>query len=268
MSILVIGARGALGAQVMAELAARGVRAIPAGRGDDYAASGATAIVHCAGASLALGLGHGWRGYRAVDVPLGDRVIEAARRSGARLVYVAAHHPPGMRGCAYVAAHERVAEAMTDLDGVVVRATGFFAAFASFLPLARRGLLLDVGAGDRRTNPIAEGDLARIVVDAALDRATPRALSVGGPEIATRRELLAQVAAAAGRRVRIVGTPVWAARLGAAALRPLHPRIAQLVAFAAGLARHDTIAPAVGATTLAAYLASRSTPSTTWRAIG
>lgn len=258
MSILVVGARGLLGVHVMAELAARGVRAIPATRDGHYAsaAAGAEAILHCAGASVAPGLGHGWRGFGAVDVPLGRAVIEAARQTGARLVYVAAHHAPALRDCAYIAAHERVAAAMADLDGVVVRATGFFGTFASLLPLARRGVLVDLGDGRARTNPIAERDLARIVVDAALDRTTPRELSVGGPQIATRRELLAELAAAAGRRVRILGVPVWAARLGAAALRPIHPRLAQLAAFFAALASHDTVAPPVGTTTLAAYLAT------------
>src|SRR5690348_11929262 len=164
MTVLVIGAHGTLGARVCAELTARGVPALAATRGSDLAGYGASTIVHCAGASLALGLGHGWRGYGAVDVPLGRTVIDAARRTGARLVYVAAHHAPAMRRCAYVAAHERVAAEMAGVDGVVVRATGFFAVFASLLPLARRGLLFDLGDGSPRTNPIDEGDLARIVV--------------------------------------------------------------------------------------------------------
>src|SRR5205807_3429498 len=123
------------------------------------------------------------------------------------LVYVGVHHPPELRACAYIAAHERVAEAMRDVDGCVVRATGFFSAFASFLPMARRGWLVDVGDGRARTNPIDERDLACVVADAAVGR--DRAVSAGGPEVMTRAEIMEAIAAAAGRRVGTVRVPVW-----------------------------------------------------------
>jgi uncharacterized protein YbjT (DUF2867 family) len=209
-------------------------------------------IVNCAGASMALGFGHGWRGYRAVDVPVGLAAIAAAKRCGARLVYVAVHHPPQLRACTYVAAHEQVADAMAGLDGCVVRATGFFSAFASFLPMARRGWLMDVGAGTPRTNPIDERDLARVVVDAALGR--EREVSAGGPDVMTRAEIMNLVAAAAGRRVRIVRAPIWAARAGSRALRVVHPRMGQLAEFATYLARYDVVAPSLGTRRLGDYL--------------
>jgi uncharacterized protein YbjT (DUF2867 family) len=260
MDVLVLGARGGLGRLVCEELTARGHRTRPASRADARdaaalagAAAGAGAIVNCAGASVALGLGRGWRGYRAVDTPIGLAAAEAARRTGARLVYVAVHHAPAMARVAYIDAHERVAAAMRDLDGVVVRATGFFSAYAALLPLARRGLLPDVGDGRARTNPIDERDLAAIVAERVAG-AGPRELSAGGPEVLTRGQIFEQVAARAGRRVRIVRLPAWLADGGGAALRVLHPRLGQLMRFAAGLARTDAIAPALGARTLAGYL--------------
>jgi uncharacterized protein YbjT (DUF2867 family) len=263
MDILVLGARGGLGRLVCAELAGRGHRIQTATRAEarDPAAlaraagegGGGGAIVNCAGASVALGLGHGWRGYRAVDTPIGLAAAEAARRTGARLVYVAVHHPPALARGAYVDAHERVAAAMRDVDGVVVRATGFFSAYAALLPLARRGILADIGDGRARTNPIDERDLAAIVAESVAG-AGPRELAAGGPEIMTRRQIFEQVAARAGRRVRIVGLPAWLAGGSGAVLGVLHPRMGQFARFAAGLARHDVIAPALGTRTLASYL--------------
>src|SRR5262245_32889685 len=143
MDIVVIGGGGTLGRRVCGELTRRGHRAIPLGRRDGdlrdpavIARAKASAIVNCAGASVALGLGHGWRGYRAVDVPIGRAAVAAARETGARLVYIAVHHPPALRDTAYIDAHERVAEAMREVDGCVVRATGFFSAYAALLPMA------------------------------------------------------------------------------------------------------------------------------------
>ena len=169
------------------------------------------------------------------------------------MVYVGTHFAAAQRGTPYVTAHERVVEAMRAIDGCVVRATGFFSVFLSFLPMARRGFLLDVGTGQTRTNPIDERDLAAVVADAALDPRGPRELAAGGPDVMTRREIYEQVAALVQRRVRIVGIPTWIARIGATMLRPLHPRIAQFAAFACGLARHDVIAPVLGTRRFADY---------------
>lgn len=261
MDVLVIGGGGMLGSLVCRELERRGQRAIPLGRRDGdlrdanvIARAGASLIVNCAGASVALGLGRGWRGYGAVDVPIGLAAIEAAKRTNARLVYVAVHHPPALRGTAYVDAHERVADAMRDVDGCVVRATGFYSAYTALLPMAQKGLLFDIGSGRTRTNPICERDLAEIIVELSLDPKGPRELAAGGPQVMTRRQILEQVASAARRPVRIRGLPVWLARINGALVRVAHPRIGQFLQFAVGLARHDAIAPALGTTTFAQYL--------------
>jgi uncharacterized protein YbjT (DUF2867 family) len=259
MDVLVLGARGGLGRLVCRELAARGhvIRTVDrrSARDPDALAGVAGiggAIVDCAGASMALGLGHGWRGYRAVDTPIGLAAVAAARRTRGRLVYVGVHHAPEMARVAYIDAHERVVAAMGDIDGVVIRATGFYSAFASFLPFARRGLLLDVGTGRTRTNPIDERDLAVIVAESVAGDG-PRELSAGGPEVMTRAQIFEEIAAAAGRRVRIARLPPWLASLGGAAVRLVHPRIGQLARFGAALARHDVIAPALGTRTLGSY---------------
>lgn len=259
MDTLVLGARGGLGRLVCAELAARGhtARTVMRAEARDAlarAAHGCGAIIDCAGASVALGFGHGWRGYRAVDTPIGLAAVAAASRVGARLVYVGVAHPPALADCAYVDAHERVVAAMREVDGVVVRATGFFSAYAALLPMARRGILVDIGSGKSRTNPIDERDLASIVAE-SISGDGPREVAAGGPEVMTRGEIFEQVAAIAGRRMRMLRMPAWLAGAAAAMLRVVHPRMGQFGRFAALLARHDAIAPSLGTRTLSAYLA-------------
>ncbi len=262
MDVLVIGGGGALGRLVCGQLAARGHRARPLGRRDGdlrdpavIAHAAAPVIINCAGASVAMGLGRGWRGSRAVDVPIGLAAVEAARRTSARLIYISAHHPPALRDTAYIDAHERVATAMADVEGAVVRPTGFFSAITSaFLPMARRGRMFDVGDGHARTNPISERDLAEIVVDVALGRDGPRDVAVGGPEVMSRREMLERIAEAADHRARVTGIPLALCKLNAALLRAVHPRMGQFVQFVVGLAQHDVIAPACGTTRLGDYV--------------
>jgi uncharacterized protein YbjT (DUF2867 family) len=270
MDILMLGARGGLGRLVHAELTARGHLVRTASRAEardaEALARAATAgnapagaIVNCAGASVALGLGHGWRGYRAVDTPIGLAAAGAARRTGARLVYVSVFHPPALARGAYIDAHERVVAAMRDLDGVVVRPTGFFSAYAALLPLARRGILVDIGDGRARTNPIDERDLAAIVAE-SVTGSGGREVPAGGPEVMTRGQIFEAVAERAGRRVRILRMPAWLADASGALMRVFHPRMGQFARFAAGVARHDAIAPALGTRTLAGYLDALASP--------
>ena len=260
MDVLLLGARGGLGRLVASELVLRGHRILTVERtaardADALAATGAQAIINCAGASVAFGLGRGWRGYRAVDTPIGLAAVEAARRLDVRLVYVAVHRTPALDRCWYVDAHERVATAMRAIDGVVVRPTGFFSAFASLMPLARRGLLVDIGDGRVRTNPIAEHDLAAIVAECVAGDG-PRDISAGGPQVLARREIFELVAAAAGRGdAKIRGMPVWLAKIATTALCAVHPRMGQFARFATLLAQHDLIAPALGTLTLERYFA-------------
>jgi len=258
---LLLGARGGLGKLIAAQLTAKGhaIRTVSREVARDRealveAARGATAIVNCAGASVAMGFGKGWRGYRAVDTPIGLAAVHAAKAHDIRLVYVGVAHPPELARCAYVDAHERVVAAMRDLDGVVVRATGFFSAYAALLPMARRGFLMDIGAGQTRTNPIDERDLAEIVAEQVRGEG-PRELSVGGPEVMTRAEIFERVGELANRKVRMWRLPTWLAGFNATLFRALHPRMGQFAKFAVLLAKYDAIAPSVGTRRFGDYLA-------------
>jgi uncharacterized protein YbjT (DUF2867 family) len=263
MDVLVLGARGGLGQLVAGELTLRGHRVVTVTRDkardvDVLIATRARAIVDCAGASVAFGHGKGWRGYRAVDTPIGLAAVAAAKQLDARMVYVSVAHSPVFARCWYVDAHERVARAMRQIDGVVVRPTGFFSAFASLVPLARRGLLADIGDGAAKTNPIDEHELAAIVAEAVIGDG-PRDIACGGPEVLTRRALFEIIAEAAGRPgAKIRGVPIWLAKVGTAAFCAVHPRMGQFARFATLLAQHDNIAPAVGTLTLARYFAEPS----------
>ncbi len=266
MDTLLLGARGGLGSLIAAQLTARGhaIRTVTRGVARDRealveASRGVGAIINCAGASVAMGFGHGWRGYRAVDTPIGLAAVHAARTHDIRMVYVGVAYPseaPSLRRCAYVDAHERVVSAMREIDGVVVRATGFYSAYAALLSMAKRGFLMDIGAGQTRTNPIDERDLAEIVAEQVAGEG-PREISVGGPEVMTRAEIFERVGALANRRVRMWRIPTWLAGFNAALFRAVHPRMGQFAKFAVLLARYDAIAPAVGTRRFGTYLESQ-----------
>ena len=279
MAVLAVaGATGALGARVAARALGAGFtlralvrdpeRLLPALRrpgvhvvvGDarDRRAAGelvrgADAVFSCAGASVQLGLGHGWRGYRAVDTAANRALVDAARAAGRpRFVYVSVFHVPAMRRLAYVAAHERVADAIGDagLPHAIIRPTGFHSAVATYVELARRGALPEIGDGSARTNPIADDDLADVCVEALVRSEPALHVDAGGPDVLTRRSIGELAFAALGRPARFRRVPAWLATAGATLLRPVHPRIAQFAAFVAAISTQDLIAPALGASRL------------------
>src|SRR5262245_65190191 len=113
--------------------------------------------------------GLGWRGFRGVDWPLNRNLVDAAVAAGAKkLVYVSAHHTPEMRRLAYIDGHERVVDHLrgTRLAWTVVRPTGFYSALGIFVDMARRGSMAAFGRPEAKTNPIHDGDLALLCVDA------------------------------------------------------------------------------------------------------
>lgn len=277
-TVLVAGASGMLGRQVVAALQRRGskVRALTraadtlaragakvdevvvgdarVGAQASAAVQGVTAVISCLGASVQPRLGLGWRGFFAVDTRANTALIEAAEAAKVRrFVYVSTLSRAGMEGLAYVRAHEQVAARLRAgaLAGTVLRPTGFFSALGALVELARGGALPQIGDGSARSNPIDDGDLAALCVQ-ALDE-PPGEREVGGPEVLSRRELGALAFAAIGEPPRWRTVPPGAVRTIGALLRPFHPRLGQLLPFYAAVNTTELIAPQVGRRRIGEY---------------
>lgn len=266
--ILVAGATGAVGSRVVRRLVERGgfvralsrdperarsiraseIRTLDATRpeGLDDALRGIDAVVSCLGANVSLGLRER-RPYSALDPLANGNLLEASLRAGVgRFVYLGVHASDGYAHTRYCLAHERFVERLRDapIASAVVRPTGIFTALDDLVRMASVGVGTLVGDGTARTNPIHPEDVAAALVD-ALDGG-PSDRSVGGPEILTRAEILSLAFEAVGRRMRAVHVPP-AALLGASrVLGPLHPRLSELVEFAAAVSTHDAIAEPSG----------------------
>jgi uncharacterized protein YbjT (DUF2867 family) len=281
-TVLVAGASGALGREVVRSLLARGlhVRALTrdASRTSSLgvetvvadardprslvpAVKGVDSVFSSLGASPIPDPRLGWRGFHGVDWPLNRNLVTAAAGAGVRrMVYVSAHHTPDMRALAYIDAHERVVDLLgtTKLTWSVVRPTGFFSAIGSFIDMARKGALPTFGRAEARSNPIHDADLADVCVEALADGGAPREIPVGGPEVLTRGRISELVFEALGRPARFRRIPMWMMRAASVCLKPVFPRIADCLAFFAHVTSHDLIAPARGSRTLGAYFHERA----------
>lgn len=272
-TVLLAGATGAVGRAALGLLGARGVRvrtlsrdpgraaaiagAIPGGvdvriadarrpaalRG---ALDGVDVVVSCLGASVSLGL-RGRAGYFHVDVPAHEHLVAEARAAGVRrLVYLSVFAAPGYDHTRYVRAHLEVESRIrgAGIDSVVVRPTGVFTALGDFLAMARWGIASLPGDGQARTNPVHPIDVAEALVD-AIDGG-PEVVEIGGPEVLRRDDLVGLAFAALGKRARIAHVPPAIFKASAWVMRPLHPRLGELLEFAVAVSTSDGVAPAAG----------------------
>ncbi len=252
--ILVAGATGHLGAELVPLLLRRGgrIRAlardperarhllgpdIDSAKGDvrdagslRSALAGAQNVV-----SAITGFGPGGSGVRAIDQQGNMNLIRAAESAGVKHFVLIS-----MRGAAPDApmellrakhAAEESLRAST-LAWTVIRPTVFMELWTGIVggPLATKGRTTVFGRGDNPVNLVSARDVARFVDLALRDpELRMRTLEVGGPEDVTLDQLAAAVAAVAGKGLAIRHVPLPVMRLAATLLRPLRPDIAGMI---------------------------------------
>jgi uncharacterized protein YbjT (DUF2867 family) len=140
----------------------------------------------------------------------------------------------------------------------IVRPTGFFSALGELVTMARKGPVPLLGTGASKSNPIHDADLAEVCARAIEGGSSLE--EVGGPEVLSRRQMTEAAFEALGKPPALRSAPVALAKVAGAMLRPLNPRLSQLVAFVAALSETDVVAPAVGTQRLLDYFRTLAQP--------
>jgi uncharacterized protein YbjT (DUF2867 family) len=280
--VLVAGATGTLGRQVVRELVARGERVRALVRdpmGERAKSLGSVELVtadllnaeslggvcddidivmSCAGASMRLGGLRDRRSFMEVDFGGNANLLEVARTSGvAKFVYVSLFGARQLLRTEYAAAHERFVGALAaaGMPHTVVRPTGVFSFFGEMLDMASRGRVLLIGDGSARTNPVDERDLAESCADAIL--LNERELAVGGPEVLSRRRIAELAFESTGKRTRIHSISPATFNAITKPLALVNRRLHALCAFGAAVSTIECVAPRRGRRTLEEYFADR-----------
>ena len=279
--VVVAGATGAIGAEVVRELQARGsrVRALvrePARlttqpeevfvgnllnpRTLQGVCAGADAVVSCAGAKLASNLfTYRAESFLAVDDGGNRSLLNEAEEAGVRRFgYVSVYGGRFLGVMEYIRAHESFAAAlrMSSIDHLIVRPTVTFARLGGLVERARkRGKLSMASSGQAQTNPVHEADVAKALVDALEGR--QQEVDVGGPEVLTWEEI-AEVAAAAAGDAAVRFSYVWRAQLRSALRRFTGRHGYDSAVYRIAESEVDMVAPAVGERRLEDYFAVSS----------
>lgn len=185
-------------------------------------------------------------------------LLEEAKRSGVeRFGFISpAGTDVGWNQAPLLNAKYRFEQALraSGLTWLIVRSGGFFPDIAEMKKLAAKGPLYAIGKGDSRSTPIHIPDLAALML-AEMEITQNAVVEVGGPEDLTWRETCEACFAALGKPARIQSAPVWLCRLILTLLKPFNYRhwaMGRLLLF---MSTHDVCTPKRGTVNLRDYLA-------------
>jgi uncharacterized protein YbjT (DUF2867 family) len=196
--------------------------------------------------------------FYQVDLLGNTNILQEALRSGVRkFVYVSAFHSEKYQHLEYFRVHHLFSELLqkSSLDYSIIKPNAIFSAFQDMITMAAKGQLVNLGRGDKKTNPIYEGDLARICVD-SIDLSNS-VIEAGGLNIYTRKQLLEVVQQEVAPHQRVRNLPGVVFSLLLPILRMIDINTYHKIAFFREVMSHDTIAPRIGEFSFEAYIRLR-----------
>lgn len=177
---------------------------------------GADAVVNCVGVLAELRKNT----FAAVQAEGATRIARIAAEMGvARMVQLSAIGASDTSASAYArtkaAGEQGVLNHMP--DAMILRPSIIFGAedefFNRFAGMTRLGPVLPVIGADTRFQPVYVDDVAAAAVKGVLGEVPGGIYELGGPDVATFRELMQTMLAVVRRRRMILNMPFWAARI-------------------------------------------------------
>jgi uncharacterized protein YbjT (DUF2867 family) len=178
-----------------------------------------------------------------IDFYGNSAILSEAQKSGVKkMVYVSAFNAEKYRQLAYFKAHHDFSEKLR-LSGInfsIIKPVAIFSAFIDMIEMAEKGQLINIGRGDKTTNPIYEGDLAKICVDSI--KKNNVIMEAGGKNSYTRRQLneIIQKQVNPGKTVKNI--PITLFKLLLPCLKIFNKNSYDKFAFFAAVMQHHTVA--------------------------
>lgn len=194
--------------------------------------------------------------FHDIDFVANAYILAEALKSGVKkFVYVSALHAEQYLHLEYFKAHRNFSEELrkSGINYAIIKLPAIFSAFLDMIPLAKKGLLMNIGKGDKLTNPIYEGDLAKICVE-ALKRPNV-ILEAGGKAIYSRKQLNEIMQHAVDPNKKICTMPLSLVKMVLPVMKWFDKNTFDKFSFFIEVVQHDTIAPQIGEMKFENYIA-------------
>jgi uncharacterized protein YbjT (DUF2867 family) len=190
---------------------------------------------------------HSKPSFYDIDFLGNHNILREARSSGVKkFVYLSAFHAEKYPYLNYFKVHHEFSEVLkaSGINYAIVKPPAVFSAFIDMIELAKKGMLVTLGAGDKKTNPIYEGDLAKICVNAIGE---PNAtIEAGGKTIYTRKQLNEIVQNVVNPKRKVYHIPLALLKTMLPLVKLFDKNMYDKATFIVEVMQHDTIAPRVG----------------------
>jgi uncharacterized protein YbjT (DUF2867 family) len=193
--------------------------------------------------------------FREVDYSANANILNEASKGGIKkFIYVSAFHSEKYLHLEYFKVHHDFSELLkkSGIDYSIIKPPAIFSAFIDMIEMAKKGQLVNIGKGDKKTNPIYEGDLAKITVEAINKQNS--IFEAGGKTIYTRKKLNEIVQNEVDSQKNIRTVPLGLFKVTLPIIKLFSKNLFDKFAFFIEVMQQDTIAPQVGTMTFEDYV--------------
>jgi len=193
--------------------------------------------------------------FREVDYIGNANILNESRKAGVKkFIYVSAFHSENYLHLEYFKVHHDFAELLkkSGIDYSIIKPPAIFSAFVDMIEMAKKGQLVNIGKGDKKTNPIYEGDLAKIIVNSI--NQTNSTIEAGGKTIYTRKQLNEIVQYETDKNKTIRNVPLWLFKMTLPLIKIFSRNTYDKFVFFIEVMQKDTIAPQIGELTFEKYV--------------
>jgi uncharacterized protein YbjT (DUF2867 family) len=185
--------------------------------------------------------------FNDIDLIANSNILNDAKKNGIKkFVYVSAFHSERYSHLEYFRVHQEFSERLkaSGINYSIIKPPAIFSGLLDLMEMAKKGQLLNIGKGDKKTNPIYEVDLAVECVNSIKDKNVIK--EIGGKTIYTRRQLNEIVQNEVSPTKKIKNVPIWLFKLSLPMLKVFNRNMYDKFAFLMAVIQVDTIAPQVG----------------------
>ncbi|MCX2739148.1 SDR family oxidoreductase [Pontibacter anaerobius] len=210
-------------------------------------------VVSALGKSISLN-DHSRSSFHEIDFQANYNLLQEAKTAGVQqFIYISAFTAEQHPALAYFKAHANFSEALkhSGINYIIIQPTALFSAFNEMAAMARKGKLGVIGGGDKSTNPVFEGDVAKVILESIGSR--NQVIPLGGKKVYTRLEIANLVAKAVNYRGKTMHAPKAIVLILLPLLKLFNRNLYHKLAFLTEVSTRDCVAPQIGAHSLEAY---------------
>lgn len=193
--------------------------------------------------------------FRKVDYAANENILKEALQAGVKkFVYISAFHAEKYLHLEYFKVHHDFSERLqkSGINFSIIKPPAIFSAFLDLMKMAKNGQLMNIGRGDKKTNPIYEGDLAKVVVESIKQSNTT--VEAGGEVIYSRRQINEIIQQEVNPNQKIRTVPIVLLKFCLPLIKFFDKNSFDKFSFFIEVMQHDTITPQVGTMKLEDYV--------------